>query len=139
MRFKNWVLSEAFQISRNDFYQVTRWLLALKANYGTNARPGTDITKGDFGVKTSDPQRLIRIFIWGLDQIREIENKVIGKQLPISSQELQTGAFDAKIVPTLKAVMHVVDSLLVNFQQVGYEHKNTEEVAKMLQKYRGNI
>lgn len=139
MRFKNWVLSEAFQISRGDFHQITRWMLSLKANYGTNARPGTDITKGDFGVKTSDPQRLIRIFIWGLGQIREIESKILGRELPLPLPEIQSGAFDDKIVPTLKALINVVDSLLVNFQQVGFEHKNTEEVAKMLQKYKGNI
>jgi len=139
MTFKEWLVSETFQISRTDFQKISASMASLKMNWGVNARPGTDITKGDFGVKTSDPQRLVRIFIWGLKSIRDIESNILGAAIPLNRMEVNAGKFDNKIAPTLKQLIHVVDSMLVNFQQVGYQHSNTEAVSKLLQPYRGNI
>lgn len=137
--FKEWLMTEAFQISRRDFHEITRWMLALKMNYGINARPGTDITKGDAGVQTNDPQRLIRIFIWALNNLRAIEKDIIGKELPLNPKEIDAGNYDNVIVPVLKQLIHIVDSVAYNFQQVGFKHDTTEKLAQMLQKYKGNI
>lgn len=43
--FKEWLMTEAFQISRRDFYEITRWMLSLKMNYGTNARPAEGLRR----------------------------------------------------------------------------------------------
>lgn len=137
LSFREWhqIDESAFQISRKQFYEILRWIQALRMNYGTNCRPGTDITKGDFGVKTTDPQRLIRIFQWGLDEFRKIERD-FGGSIPPKPQDLQSGMYDDKIVPTLRTLSHIIRSMLVNFQQVGYSHENTEKVAHMLEPYK---
>ena len=147
MQFKEW-LFESTQISRQDFLEILRYVQALKMNYGADNRPGIDISKGDYGHTTTDPQRLIRIWKFAINEIKRIENQYFGKEIDIVVNELihatkygkgEVSTYDKQIVPVLKELAKLVSSILVNFNQVGFEHKNTQKLADLLIKYKGQL
>lgn len=139
LSYREWVEQKSLcestiQISRKDFYEILRWLSALKVNYGINCRPGTDISQGGFPMKTNDPKRLIRIFQWALNEIKKIEQQLGGNLTP-DIKSVQSGMYDKNIVPILSQINSIVRSAQHNFQQVGFQHDNTDKVIKMLDPY----
>jgi len=114
---------ESQQISRKEFGNLIVILATLAMSLGTYARPNTDPTKLDNGIKQptiKDGMRLGRIFIFGSSELRKLVSQ-FGNNVFESKKPIELGQYDQFIIPTIKAAKNIINSLKVNFSQVGYD------------------
>ena len=131
------------QVSRKDFWNLLAYLIPLRSSLGFYARPNTDPTKQDFGIKQptiKDGMRLGRIFMWGSQEFVKLLSP-FGDHFK-NRQAIESGQYDHLIVPTIRSAKNIVNSLKVNFSQVGYDvgsdnggMKNFVTVENLLNKF----
>lgn len=130
--FRQWLLNEANQVSRKDFANIMRWFQTLGMNLGFG------IARADMASGTTfkgDLARLRRIGQWGHSQVKEVFDEFATKNLVV---DIESGKFDAIMIPTLGKIIKVVKSLRHNFDDIGYDPKEIStfiELEKLIQPY----